>query len=38
VLRPSVDPPSYDMSIRINVSNIGEVIELLESENDPSPG
>jgi hypothetical protein len=29
---------SYDMGIRVNVDNIGEVIEMLESEDDSAPG
>ena len=36
--RPPIDPPSYDMGLKVDVSNIGEVIELLESEDDPAPG
>lgn len=33
-----IDPPTYDMGLRVDVSNTGEVIELLESENDRRPG
>jgi len=33
-----IDPPSYDMGIRINVDNIGDLIELLESEDDSGIG
>lgn len=35
---PPIDPPSYDMGISINVDNIGEVIELLESEDNSGYG
>lgn len=35
---PPIDPPSYDMGLRVDVSNVGEVIELLESEDDPRFG
>jgi hypothetical protein len=35
---PPIDPPSYDMGISINVDNIGEVIELLESEDGTGVG
>ena len=33
-----IDPPSYDIGISINFDNIGEVIELLESEDDSGYG
>lgn len=29
---------TYDMGLRVDVSNIGETIELLESEDDSRPG
>lgn len=36
--RPPFRQRGHDMGIRIDVDNIGEVIELLESENDSSIG
>ena len=36
--RPPFRQRSYDIGIRINVDNIGEVIELLESEDDSGVG
>lgn len=29
---------SYDMGLRLDVANVGEVIELLEAEDDPALG
>lgn len=36
--RPPFRQRSYDLGLRIDVANVGEVIELLESEDDPRPG
>jgi hypothetical protein len=30
--RRPIDPPSYDMGLKVDVTNIGEVLELLDSE------
>jgi hypothetical protein len=30
--RPHVDPPSYNMSAKVDLANIGEVLELLDEE------
>jgi len=30
--RAPVDPPSYDMGAKVDISNIGEVLEMLDAE------
>lgn len=35
--RAPIDPPSYDMGLKVDVSNVGEVLELLDAD-DPIVG
>ncbi len=36
--RPLFRQRTYDMGLKVDISNIGEVIELLEAEDDSAPG
>jgi len=36
--RPPFRQRGFDMGLRVDVSNVGEVIELIESEGDSRPG
>lgn len=36
--RSSFRQRTYDMGLKVDVANVGEVIELLEAEDDSSPG
>lgn len=36
--RAPVDPPSYNMSAKVDLANIGEVLELLDEEDSWGPG
>jgi uncharacterized membrane protein YgcG len=36
--RPPFRQRTYDMGLKVDVSNVGEVIELLEAEDDSAPG
>lgn len=34
--RAPIDPPAYDMGLKVDVANVGEVLELLDEADRPS--
>jgi hypothetical protein len=36
--RGPIDPPTYDMGLKVDVSNVGEVLELLDEAAGPFTG